>query len=182
MPTLFVLGGANGAGKTTWHSAGIVNNFINEGLPFINVDNIVLLELGGFTSENIARAEQLSRERMAILISERKDFMIESNLSKSSDYEWIALMCKNGYDTSLFFLGTDDVEINKSRVTCPPASFNIIKVANIVFAADLFDGANFSNSFSIFNGGKVFFKIGTTCRFMLLEVDVRKKHHWFSII
>ncbi len=116
MPTLFVLGGANGAGKTTWHSAGIVNNFINEGLPFVNVDNIVLLELGGYTAENISRAEQLSRERMAILISERKDFMIESNLSKSSDYEWITLMRKNGYDTSLFFLGTDDVEINKGRV------------------------------------------------------------------
>src|SRR5258708_27912456 len=42
--------------------------------------------------------------------------MIESNLSKSADYEWIALMRKNGYETVLFFLGTTNVEINKSRV------------------------------------------------------------------
>jgi len=42
--------------------------------------------------------------------------MLESNLSKSSDYEWIKRMRENGYETSLFFLGTDNVEINKSRV------------------------------------------------------------------
>ena len=45
-----------------------------------------------------------------------RDFMIESNLSKSADYDWIALMRKNGYETVLFFLGTSDVEINKNRV------------------------------------------------------------------
>jgi hypothetical protein len=33
--------------------------------------------------------------------------------------------------------------------SCPPASFNILKVANIVLAADRFEGANFSNSLSI---------------------------------
>ncbi len=53
---------------------------------------------------------------MKALIQDRKDFMIESNLSKASDYEWIALMRKNGYETVLFFLGTIDVEINKARV------------------------------------------------------------------
>jgi predicted ABC-type ATPase len=52
---------------------------------------------------------------MKALIRDRKDFMIESNLSKSSDYERIALMRKNGYETVLFFLGTKDVEINTGR-------------------------------------------------------------------
>src|SRR5882762_7551104 len=116
MPRLYVLGGANGVGKTTWYQLGIENKAIDAELPFINIDLIVLRELGGYTAENIVKAEQIARERMRILLQERKDFMIESNLSKSTDYDWIALMKKNGYETVLFFLGTNNVEINKNRV------------------------------------------------------------------
>jgi predicted ABC-type ATPase len=116
MPTLYVLGGANGVGKTTWYQLGIENKSINPELPFINIDLIVLRELGGYTAENLAKADQIARERMKALLQERRDFMIESNLSKSADYDWIALMRKNGYETVLFFLGTSDVEINKNRV------------------------------------------------------------------
>lgn len=116
MPTLYVLGGANGVGKTTWYQFGIASKAISTDLPFINIDLIVLNELGGYTVENIAKAEQIARERMRNLLDERKDFMIESNLSKSADYDWIALMRKNGYDTILFFLGTSNFEINKARV------------------------------------------------------------------
>ena len=116
MPTLYVLGGANGVGKTTWYQLGIEDKSIDPELPFVNIDLIVLRELGGYTAENLAKAEQIARERMKILLQERKDFMIESNLSKSSDYDWIGLMRKNGYDAILFFLGTSHVEINKNRV------------------------------------------------------------------
>jgi predicted ABC-type ATPase len=116
MPILYVLGGANGVGKTTWYQAAVNTGEIDPQLPFINIDNIVLQELGGYTTENIARAEDLARERMKELIFSRKDFIIESNLSRSSDYDWIELMRKNGYQTSLFFLGTNNVEINKIRV------------------------------------------------------------------
>jgi predicted ABC-type ATPase len=72
--------------------------------------------LGGYTTENIVKAEGIARDRMTMLLKERRDFMIESNLSKSADYDWIALMRKNGYESVLFFLGTNDVEINKNRV------------------------------------------------------------------
>jgi predicted ABC-type ATPase len=53
---------------------------------------------------------------MRKLIAERKDFMIESNLSKSADYDWIDLISKNEYESVLYFLGTSNVEINKIRV------------------------------------------------------------------
>ena len=116
MPTLYVLGGANGVGKTTWYQFGLEHKAINPKLPFINIDLIVLRELGGYTAENVAKAEVMARERMKTLLQEKRDFMIESNLSKSSDYDWIALMRKNDYQTVLFFLGTSNVEINKMRV------------------------------------------------------------------
>jgi predicted ABC-type ATPase len=89
MPTLYILGGANGVGKTTWYQTGIENNSINRELPFVNVDLIAMREPGGYTPGNIEKAEQIIREQLKTLIQERKDFMLESNLSKSSDYDWI---------------------------------------------------------------------------------------------
>lgn len=116
MPFLHVLGGANGAGKTTWYQLALEKGIISDDLPFINIDLIVLRELGAYTPENIAQAENIARERMRVLLQAGDDFLIESNLSKASDYEWIARMRTNNYNTVLYFLGTSDVEINKSRV------------------------------------------------------------------
>ena len=42
--------------------------------------------------------------------------MIESNLSKSTEYDWLQAMIRKGYETVLFFLGTDDLDININRV------------------------------------------------------------------
>jgi predicted ABC-type ATPase len=116
MPVLHVLGGANGAGKTTWYQLGLEQQNISADLPFINLDLIVSQELGEYTPENLAKAEGIARDRMRRLLEDKGDFMIESNLSKSSDYDWIDRMRRNGYDTVLFFLGTKNVEINKIRV------------------------------------------------------------------
>jgi hypothetical protein len=55
MPTLYVSGGANGVGKTRWYQLGVENKSINPGLPFVNIDLIVLRELGGYTAENLAK-------------------------------------------------------------------------------------------------------------------------------
>ncbi len=74
MPALYVLGGANGVGKTTWYQLGVENKSINPELPFINIDLIVLRELGGYTAENLAKAEQIAREKMKALIQEKKGF------------------------------------------------------------------------------------------------------------
>ncbi|MEO8173045.1 MAG: zeta toxin family protein [Sediminibacterium sp.] len=116
MPTLYILGGANGCGKTTWYNTQIQKGEIDSTIPFINIDNIVLQELGTYSAENISLAESIARERMTIHIEQNCDFMIESNLSKSADYEWINKMRAVGYETVLYFLGTDDFTINMDRV------------------------------------------------------------------
>lgn len=116
MPVLHVLGGANGAGKTSWYQLGLQEKDTSPNLPFINLDIIVSQELGDYTSENLAKAEGIARDRMRKLLEDKSDFMIESNLSKTTDYDWIDRMRNNGYDTILYFLGTKNVEINKARV------------------------------------------------------------------
>jgi len=72
--------------------------------------------MGGYSPENFARAEMLYRERIGILLKNGDDFIIESNLAKSKDYEWIEKMIQRGYELILFFLCTDDVNINIKRV------------------------------------------------------------------
>src|SRR5437870_4777121 len=115
MPVLYILAGANGVGKTTWYNYGLQKGYVDQSLPFINIDNIQK-ELGGYTAENAAKAEAIARENIGRLISKRKDFMIESNLAKTADYEWVDRLRKQGYETYLFFLCTTDVAINKRRV------------------------------------------------------------------
>ena len=115
MPTLYILGGANGVGKTSLYNDLIEQGDIDESLPFLNTDNIQK-ELGGYTLENSITAERIIKNHMKDLISASWSFMIESNLAKLSDYEWIYLLRKQGYQTVLYFLGADDVQINKTRV------------------------------------------------------------------
>ncbi|WP_457831841.1 hypothetical protein, partial [Staphylococcus aureus] len=79
-------------------------------------DNIVLQELGSYNQKNLALGEEIARERISNLIDKHESFMIESNLSKATDYEWIERMEQHGYETILYFLGTQRVEINKDRV------------------------------------------------------------------
>ncbi len=66
MPSLYILAGANGTGKTTWYSTAIEENFISSDLTFINVDIIVRKELtGGYSEENYSKAASIARERIA---------------------------------------------------------------------------------------------------------------------
>jgi predicted ABC-type ATPase len=116
MPTLFILGGPNGAGKTTFYFTAINQGFIDNQLPFINTDLITKDELGGYTEENFAKAETIVRERMAGHISKNEDFLIESNLARQSDYDWLKLIKSKGYDIVLYFLCTSNLEINIGRV------------------------------------------------------------------
>ena len=59
MPTLFILAGPNGTGKTSYYETAILEGFINPLLPFINVD-LITSDLGGYTPENFARADEIA--------------------------------------------------------------------------------------------------------------------------
>lgn len=56
------------------------------------------------------------REKVGVLLKSRSDFMIESNLAKSSDYDWISNIINHGYEVVLYFLCTDDINVNINRV------------------------------------------------------------------
>lgn len=85
MPTLYILGGANGVGKTSLYKDLIERGVIDESLPYLNTDNIQK-DLGGYTLENSLTAEGIIKNHLKDLIAEAWSFMIESNLAKASDY------------------------------------------------------------------------------------------------
>jgi predicted ABC-type ATPase len=100
MPSLFILAGANGSGKTTFYFSAKENNFVSSAVPFVNVE----------------RANLIYRERVGRYIENMQDFMIESNLAKQTDFDWLEKMKQKGYDIILFLLGTSNIEINVKRV------------------------------------------------------------------
>ena len=88
MPSLFILAGANGSGKTTFYFSAKENNFISSAIPFVNVDMITKEELGGYSAQNFERANMIYREKVGGYIESMQDFMVESNLAKQTDFDW----------------------------------------------------------------------------------------------
>jgi predicted ABC-type ATPase len=115
MPLLYILAGPNGSGKTTFYDDAVNNGFINPALPFLNVDRFTQ-ESGGYTEENYAKADIIYRQRIKQYIIDRANFMIESNLAKIADFEWIEKMKAVSYEVILYFLSTNNVEENIARV------------------------------------------------------------------
>ena len=118
MPSLYILAGPNGAGKTTFYQTAVQEEFISKALPFLNIDLITKNELGGYTATNFVKAEALYRERIGDLLRHKRDFMIESNLARDSEYNWIEKMKQSGYDIVLYYLCTDypdDVHVKRVK-------------------------------------------------------------------
>lgn len=116
MPTLYILAGPNGAGKSTFYFTAIEQGFIDKELSFINTDLIARNELGGYSEENFQKSESIVRSRIAEHISKNENFLIESNLARQSDYDWLKLIRSKGYEIVVYFLCTSDIEINIGRV------------------------------------------------------------------
>ena len=57
MPSLFILAGANGSGKTTFYFSAKENNFISSAVPFVNIDMIAKEELGVDIQQKILKEQ-----------------------------------------------------------------------------------------------------------------------------
>ena len=68
MPSLFILAGANGSGKTTFYFSAKENNFISSSIPFVTVDMIAKEELGGYSIQNFERANMITENELADIL------------------------------------------------------------------------------------------------------------------
>jgi len=112
-PTVAVLGGINGAGKTT-ASARILRDALR--IPaFVNADTIAR-GLNAFDPESEAvKAGRIMLEHLHSLAAKRKSFAFETTLSARTYAPWLAELRQSGYAVHLFYfwLHSPDLSINR---------------------------------------------------------------------
>lgn len=116
-PQFWIIAGPNGAGKTT-----LVTTKIKGRIPVINPDEIAehlpLIE-GRLDERGAGEIAVRERER---LLSEGRDFAIETTLSGHGPLRFMAKCKGDGYKLTLVFVGIDSPELSQARVADRVAS------------------------------------------------------------
>lgn len=114
MPNLFIIGGANGAGKTT-AALQLLPNFL-EIFEYVNADEIAK-GLSPFNPESVAiQAGRLMLQRLETLSNAGADFAFESTLS-ARNYTRFLRTCKTkGYIINLIYFWLQSPELAIERV------------------------------------------------------------------
>ncbi|RNL53998.1 zeta toxin family protein [Pedobacter jejuensis] len=114
MPSLYIISGCNGAGKTT-ASFTVLPEMLNC-KEFVNADEIAR-GLSPFKPESVAiQAGKIMVNRIEELLSRNLDFAIETTLTTKSYLQTIKRAKELGYQVTLLFFWLDDVKLAIERV------------------------------------------------------------------
>ena len=112
-PFLLIVAGPNGAGKTTL-TRWLRSREIDFG-EYINADDIAS-ELQGQEDVRVREAQRIADVRREQCLEARRSFTFETVMSHPSKVELLKRAKQAGFFVQLFFVGTDDPEINVARV------------------------------------------------------------------
>lgn len=113
-PTLYIIAGCNGAGKTT-ASYSVLPDLL-ECREFVNADEIAK-GLSPFNPESVAiEAGKLMLQRIHRLLNERKTFAIETTLATRSYAKLVEQAKRDGYQVILLFFWLSSPEMAIERV------------------------------------------------------------------
>lgn len=115
-PTLCVVAGPNGSGKTTTTVQLLNNEWATDSL-YINPDNIAQESFGDWNSPEavLKAAEEATRMRYECL-NQGRDFVFETVFSASEKLEFLHKVKEAGYFIRLFYVCTSDPAINVVRI------------------------------------------------------------------
>lgn len=115
-PTLCVVAGPNGSGKTTTTELLLANEWGTNSL-YINPDNIAEQEFGGWNSPDaVLKAAQRATELRYQCLEEKRDFVFETVFSSAEKLEFLRKAHEAGFFIRLFYVCTKSPEINVARI------------------------------------------------------------------
>jgi len=113
-PTVIVLGGINGAGKTTAARSLLANTL--HVMTFVNAD-VIAQGLSGFDPNAAAmRAGRIMLEQLDELAAERANFAFETTLAGRGYARWLNSLRESGYKVHLFYFWLNSTETAIARV------------------------------------------------------------------
>ncbi len=113
-PRAVILGGINGAGKTTASRALLADTL--QVMTFVNAD-VIAQGLSGFSVEEAAiEAGRVMLNRLNSLAERRQDFAFETTLAARTYAKWLRDLVEAGYTTHLFYFWVCDAEFAVARV------------------------------------------------------------------
>lgn len=119
-PRAVILGGINGAGKTTAARALLADTL---GVTtFVNADTIAQ-GINGFDPESVAlQAGRILLERLEKLVTEGADVAVETTLAARSYANWVKTVTEKGYTTHLHYFWLASADLAVARVAARVAS------------------------------------------------------------
>lgn len=116
-PTLCIVAGPNGSGKTST-TLSLLENEWGKDCVYINPDNIAQEQFGDWNSTDavLKAAKEATRQRYECL-EQKKDFVFETVFSSNEKVDFVKAAHDAGFFIRMFFVCTDIPDINVRRVT-----------------------------------------------------------------
>ncbi|GHT53787.1 ATPase AAA [Bacteroidia bacterium] len=115
-PKLLIVAGPNGSGKTSV-TGKILKHKWMEGCEYINPDNIARDVFGDWNSaDSVLKAARYAADIRENCIANGHGLIFETVLSALDKIAFIQKAKQEGYFIRLFFIGTDNPQINAARV------------------------------------------------------------------
>lgn len=116
-PTLCIVAGPNGSGKTTM-TIQLLNNEWASDSVYINPDNIAQDVYGDWNSQDsVLKAAQMATSMRYDCLDKKQSFVFETVFSSKEKLEFVQKAKDAGYFIRLFYVCTSDPEINVARIT-----------------------------------------------------------------
>lgn len=115
-PTLCVVAGPNGSGKTST-TIQLLQNEWSESSLYINPDNIAQEQFGDWnSSEAVLKAAEVATKLRYECLEQRRDFVFETVFSSEEKLEFLRKAHEAGFFIRFFFVCTEDPQINVLRI------------------------------------------------------------------
>jgi predicted ABC-type ATPase len=113
MPFVIMFAGPNGSGKTT-----LIQHIQGQGIDlghYINADDIAATLSGGY-DQRVREAQAIADQRRETCLRNGEDFSFETVMSHPSKVEFLARATAAGFDSTLYFISTENPALNVARV------------------------------------------------------------------